>query len=149
VLIEMELIDAAGSAVASSVRACELTFDVWEDHLTVGVTDENRSRKRRYLVIDEGLRACGVVDGVTIAAHALLTQRDGYRLRVRVALNPVSPEVLDRTREFMANPRGTAGGRPRAFFGAVAKLFTSDSAAGGERFVFLSGRLARPAASGR
>jgi hypothetical protein len=144
VLIEMELIDSGGQTIATTARACQLRLDVWQDVLVAGVTDENRTRRKTYVIIDEALKFCGIADAVPIAELPLLQRSGGYRLIVRVALNPVSPEVLDRTREFMANPRGTAGGRPRAFFGAVAKLFRSDSAAGGERFLFQSGRLARP-----
>src|SRR5262245_25890145 len=149
VLIEMQLVDGGGSSVATTVRACQLRLDVWEDKLFVGVTDETKAKRKTFVIIDEALKSCGVVEALPIADLPLLTDSGGYRLHVRVALNPVSPEVLDRTREFMANPRGTSGGRPRAFFGAVAKLFRSDSAAAGERFAFQSGRLARPSGGGR
>jgi hypothetical protein len=144
VLIELELLDPDGGSVATTVRACQLRLDVWDDVLFVGVTDEDKTKRKTFQIIDEALKFCGIVENVPIAELPLLTAARGYRLVVRVALNPVSPEVLDRTREFMANPRGTAGGRPRAFFGAVAKLFRSDSTAAGERFLFQSGRLARP-----
>lgn len=144
VLIEMELFDPNNSSVAATVRACQLRLDVWDDVIFTGVTDEDKSRRKTFAIVDEALKYCGIVDGAPIADLPLLTEPRGYRLMVRVALNPVSPEVLDRTREFMANPRGTAGGRPRAFFGAVAKLFRSDSTAAGERFLFQSAPLARP-----
>ncbi|MCK6547802.1 hypothetical protein L6R52_18260 [Myxococcota bacterium] len=146
VLVEMELVDAAGASVATTVRACQLRLDVWDDVLFVAVTDADRTRRNKFVLTDEALRACGRVEATPIAERSLLAKRSGYRLVVRVALNPVSTEVLDRTREFMANPRGAsgAGARPRAFFGAVAKLFRSDSAASGERFTFRSQPLERP-----
>lgn len=146
VLIEVELVDASGTSVATTVRACQLRLDVWDDVLFVAVTDADRTRRNKFVLTDDALRACGRVEDVPITERSLLGKRSGYRLIARVALNPVSSEVLDRTREFMANPRGTsgAGARPRAFFGAVAKLFRSDSTASGERFAFRSQPLERP-----
>lgn len=145
VLIEMELFDSTGASVAATVRACQLRFDTWDDVFHVGVTDEQRTRRGIHVLADDALRACGAIEGAAIAERPLLARANGYRLAVRVALNPVSPEMLERTREFMANPRGTGtGGRPRAFFGAVAKLFRTDSSAGGERFIFQSQALQRP-----
>lgn len=143
VLIELELFDGKNESIGTAVRACQLRLDVWDDVLFVGVTDEQATRRTRFSLTDDALRACGRVEELPLAERSRLSEPGGYRLVVRVALNPISPEVLERTREFMANPRGS-GGRPRAFFGAVAKLFRSDSTAGGERFIFQSPPLARP-----
>jgi uncharacterized protein DUF4390 len=143
VLIEIELEDASGSPIATEVRACQLRLDIWDDVFYVAVTDAERTRRKTFALTDESVKACGIVDKTPIADATLLVRQTGYRLNVRVALNPVSPEVLDRTREFMANPHGTEG-RPRAFFGAVAKLFRSEASSGGERFVFQSQPLSRP-----
>lgn len=150
VLIEMELIDAFSNTIAVTVRACQLRLDIWEDVFLVAVTDEQRSRLKTYPRYDDAVRACGRADHVALGQRTLLTRANGYRLIVRVALNPVSQEVLDRTREFMSDPRGTgaAEGRHRAFFGAVAKLFRSDARTSGERFAFQSQVLARPSKEG-
>lgn len=147
VLIEVELFDGYGSSVAVSVRACQIRLDIWKDVLFVVVSDEQRSRGRTFVLTDEAIRACGRVERMPIAEQALLTRASGYRVRVRVALNPVSPEILERTREFIANPKG-AEGRPRAFFAAVARLFRSEADSGGEQFVFQSARLPRPSKDG-
>lgn len=144
VLIEVELVDGSGDDVLKTVRACQLRLDVWEDVLFVGVTDEERTRRKNFLLVDDALRACGVVEALPLAPLDALEPGSRYRLVVRVALNPVSLEVLDRTREFMANPRGTGSGRPRAFFSAVARLFSGESDSGGERFAFRSSLLSLP-----
>ncbi len=143
VLIEIELEDSSGNAIATEVRACQLRLDIWDDVLYVAVTDAERTRRKTYVLTDEAVKACGIVENTPIADATLLVRQAGYRLIVRVALNPVSPEVLERTREFMANPRGTEG-RPGGFFSAVAKLFRSESGSGGERFIFESQPLSRP-----
>jgi hypothetical protein len=143
VLIEIDLEDLAGTSIATEVRACQLRLDIWDDVLYVAVTDAERTRRKTYVLTDEAVKACGIVEKTPLADSTLLVRQSGYRLTVRVALNPVSPEVLDRTREFMDNSHGVEG-RSRAFFGAVAKLFRSESSSGGERFIFESQPLSRP-----
>ena len=144
-VLAIELLDPSGEALAVRRRQCELRLDVWDDRVYARIQDAQRLRRRVYALVDDALRACGLVD-IPILPLERLTQADGYRLMVRVALNPVSPELLERSRQFTSNPRGTASGRPQAFFGAVARLFRSESDAGGTVFVFQSGGLARPSA---
>jgi hypothetical protein len=148
VLIEVVLQDPSGNDLAVRVRSCQLRLDVWDDVVYVGVRDGSRQKRGTFAVIDAALGACGVVSDFQLADYELFQKPDGYRVLVNVALNPVSPELLERTREFMSNPRGSGGGRPRAFFGAVARLFRSDGSAGGETFAFKSKALARPKAGG-
>lgn len=144
VLIEVVLQDASGNDLSVRVRSCQLRLDVWDDLYYVGVRDGSRQRRGTFASVDEALAACGAVSDFQLVDLELLGSGTSYRVLVNVALNPVSPELLERTREFMSNPRGSAGGRPRAFFGAVARLFRSDAAAGGETFAFKSGLVKRP-----
>ncbi len=142
-LIEAVLRDSRGTTLAVQVRSCELRLDVWDEVVYGRIRDATRLKRRTYALIDDALRACGVVR-VSMLDLPLLRESGGYELTVTVALNPVSPELLERTREFVADPRGTGGARSRAFFGAVARLFRSESEVRGSSFVFRSRRLNRP-----
>ena len=144
-VLAVDLLDAKGRAIVIRRRKCELKLDVWDDKVYVRIRDEQRLDQRIFVLIENALRACGRVD-IPVIPLERLTAREGYRIRVRVALNPVSPELLERSRQFTSNPSGSASGRPQAFFGAVARWFRSESDAGGTVFVFQSGRLARPSA---
>lgn len=151
VVIQMHLVAPDGDRIASAERTCHLRLDVWDDLLFVRIQDESeaqdhsQARRREYSLVDDALKACGVIVRSVIADIDRLPQATRYRLAITVLLNPVSEELLDRTREFTSNLRGTRTGRPRAFFGAVAKLFSKESAATGEIFLFESQMLARPA----
>ena len=148
IVIEMSLRDASDVEVASNIRECQLRLDIWDDLLSVGFREADRQRRQRTSVIDRGLAFCGRVEGARLGRLALLTRGDGYRLHVTVTLNPVSEELLQKTREFLANPRGRPTGGQRTIFGAVSRFFSSNSASGEERFVFLSPPLRRPVQSG-
>jgi len=144
VLIETLLLGPDTEPLLARVRSCEMRLDVWDELVYVRIRDATRVRRRTYRLIDDALRACGRVD-TAIGDATVLTARTGYRVQATVSLNPVSEELLERSREFTSNPRGTTGGRPRAFFGAVARLFRSKSDIVGTTFIFRSGALERPA----
>lgn len=146
VLIEMTLLDPSEEPIAVELRECQLRFDIWDDVLLVQIESLDGRKRLRLISIDDGLRACGQVADAYLTDRSLLTRKTGYRVQVIVALNPVSPELLRHTREFLANPRGNRSGRPRTFFGAISHLFSSGQEAGGERFIFLSSALDRPGA---
>ncbi len=148
IVIEMSLRDANDLEIASNLRECQLRLDIWDDLLSVGFREADRQRRQRTSVIDRGLAFCGKVEGATLGRLALLTRAYGYRLHVAVTLNPVSEELLQKTREFLANPRGRPTGGQRTIFGAVSRFFSSNSATGEERFVFVSAPLRRPVESG-
>jgi hypothetical protein len=142
VVIEMTLVDEADVPVAYTVRECQIRLDVWDDVLYVLIRDANRNPIReKQIVIDRALKRCGEIDKVPIGESGALHGARYLRLAVAVSLNPVSSELLQHTREFMANPNDTRPGRPTSFFGTVARLFISKPNMGGERFVFKTGRL--------
>ena len=125
------------------VRTCEMQLHVWDDVVYTTIRDVSRAQRAAFPLIDDALKACGRVD-VPLVPVEVLNGSTPPRLLVTVALNPVSPELLERTRQFLSDPRGRGTGRPRAFFGAVARLFRSDSEIRGQTFVFRSGYLKAP-----
>lgn len=142
-VILMELVDRQGRSITRQLRKCTLRLDIWDDILFVKIEDGVQITRKAFVLVDSGLKQCGVYHQVPLVDPSLLGAQEGYRLIVRVALNPVSQELLDKTREFTSNPRGT-GGRPRSFFSAVAGLFRSEANAGGATFTFRAGPLEKP-----
>lgn len=145
VLVEMAVQTEQGNTLAVRVRTCEMQLHVWDDVVYTTVRDVKRSQRTAYPLIDDALRSCGRVDVPLVPVESLNGPAPPL-LRVTVALNPVSPELIERTRQFLSDPRGRGTGRPRAFFGAVARLFRSDSEIRGQTFVFRSGYLRAPKA---
>lgn len=145
VLMNIALLDSSDDVIVERTRRCQLRLDIWDEVVHVRVSDGPRVRRQTFPLIEDALKACGVVDRAPLVDSALLRRAAGYRLMVQVSLNPVSAELMEKSREFMSNPRGTSSGRPRAFFGAVARFFRSETGAKADAFVFRSGPLSRPA----
>jgi hypothetical protein len=138
VRIRMFLLDAQRREVAEAERSCEMRFDVWEELIQVKVRDDDRVSRRWLRVVDQAFQRCGQI-AVELGRPTDFRQRPAPRLLVEVALNPVSDELLERTREFMSNPQGGGGGR--SIFSAIARLFRSSKSASGEEFLFASSPL--------
>lgn len=144
VRIRTLFVDLGGDEIGRSERRCEMRFDVWDEVAFVQVTDDEDEQRRPFRIVDRALRACGVLDAVEMLPARVLPDR-GFRILSEVALNPVSEELLEKTREFMSNPSGSSGNR-LSFFGAIARLFRSDRSAQGESFLFRSAPLLTPEA---
>lgn len=143
VLIRISWLDA-DRLVDEHVRQCEMRFDVWDETSLVRILDEGREQRRATPLIEEALQACGrVSDLVMVKADEVDPSRD-QRVRVEVALNPVSEALVERARQFMSNPQG---GDRRTFFGTLARLFRTREAALGETFTFQSQSLTVPRSS--
>lgn len=144
--IKTRLIDREGAVVGRGGRTCKLLYSLWDETLYVSIEDEGREGKteRMFTEIDPALELCGTLRGLPVALFGALALADGYRLAAEVVLNPVSEELIERSRQFMSNPRGGARGGPNAMLGAVARLVPGRSGALGATFEFLGPPMARP-----
>ncbi len=144
--IKTELLDAQGQTISSTLRSCHLAYSLWDELLYLSVITEKQSQPkvRRFLSIDKGISACGLVKDLAIGSMGTLSKNYGYRVKVSVLLNPISEEMRRRSREFMSNPKGGPTGGTNAVIRAVAGLFRSKEGSLGERFIFISKPLSRP-----
>jgi hypothetical protein len=123
--------ERGGDPVALQARTVDVLYDVWDETYGVTVRDaahpSGRTRTfRRYDELRAFLSAAADVDLGPIGELG-----DGrWVLVTRIEVNPVSRELLQRTREFIANPTASGrGGAPsRSVLGAMASylLRTAD-----------------------
>ena len=121
------------------VRVVDLRRDVWEGTWAVVVRDPQSPAGRRLTAASwEDLRDLLADErDVDLGPVSELRQRT-WEVRVRVDVNPVSKELLDRTREFLANPPAgvRGGGAPsKSVLGAIAgALLTRSEEGEAQRF---------------
>lgn len=143
VLIRVSWLGAEGS-LDEHVRQCEMRRDVWDDVARLRILDQEEEQFRTTQVLEEALKMCGRVQGLVMVDKEEVNGEELQRIQVEVALNPVSPELVERARQFMSNPQG---GNRRTFFNYVARLFQTRESGLGEAFTFLSGPLQLPRSS--
>ncbi len=129
------VIDARGDVLARLERRCEIQFDVW-DEVAYLLIDEGSAQRQIFRRVDLALSRCGRLSNLSIVPLRVLPE-SGFRVLSEVALNPVSEELLEKTREFMSNPGGSGASRG-SFFRTIARFFRSDNDASGESFLFRS-----------
>jgi hypothetical protein len=137
VALHVSLVPEGGEAPAALFgREVDVLYDVWEETYAVTVKDPGSPRGRRSSARSwEELRAL-LADARDLDLAPLAELGDGaWVLRARVEVNPVSPELLQRTREFIANPPGgVRGGAPsRSVLGAMASYLLQAADAGEAR----------------
>jgi len=117
------LAEGSEDPAALAGRVVEARYDVWEESWAVVVRDRQSPLGRRLVVRGwEELRGL-LADARDLDLGPLSALGEGsWQLRARVELNPVSRELLERTREYIANPgSGVRGGTPsRSVLGAMA-----------------------------
>jgi len=125
-------------------RMVEVLYDVWEETWTVTIRDgRSPAGRRRVVATVAELRAL-----LSHGADAELGPTAGlpgtpFTVDVRIDVNPVSPELLARTREYLAGAAGRPGGASRSVLGAVAGFLLREPDEGGEALSFRSAVLQR------
>ncbi len=143
IAVHVSLVPASDSEPAAVYgREVDVLYDVWEETYGVTVKDAAHPRgERRVFASWAALRAfLSEVRGIPLApAAALVGER--WVLVTRVEVNPVSRELLDRTRELISNPAAgsrVGGGGSRSVLGAMASYLLRSADSGEDAHFFRS-----------
>lgn len=141
-----ELRDRYGEVIGRGARSCKLLYSLWDERIYVSVQDDGRDDPQlsTFEEIAPALSACGRMRSFPVGLSTALALAGGYQLYVRMIMNPVSEELVKRSRQFVANPRGGGRGGSNAVLGTIAGLFSRERGALGETLDFESGTLSRP-----
>ena len=142
--------EAGGEPAAVAGRVVEIRWDVWDEEYTVtwrpdgpgapgwpGPTPRRAADAAalRRLLSSVAPLDLGPLEGLPEGA---------FRVEARVELNPVSRELMERTRDLLAHPSaaGRTAGRPgagaRSMLGSVAGYLLRDPSPGGDLTVLRS-----------
>jgi hypothetical protein len=130
-----------GAPAAAYGRVLEVLYDVWEETWAVTIRDPQSPSGRRQI-----LRTAAELHRLLArAADADLGPAAGlpagpFTVDVRVDVNPVSPELLARTREYLAGAARPAGSS-RSVLGTVAGYLLREPDDQGGSFVYRSRTL--------
>ncbi|HYD42955.1 MAG TPA: hypothetical protein VEB43_19135 [Anaeromyxobacter sp.] len=139
VVVYTSVVPARGGAPLSAHgRIIEILYDVWEETYAVEVTDPDHPTRRLVVPHFAALRAF-LADQRNVDVGSFEALPDAFRLEVRVEVNPVSKEQLQKTREYIAaTAAGTRASGSRSVLGAVASFLLREPDAGTDVHVFRS-----------
>ncbi|GEJ58748.1 hypothetical protein [Anaeromyxobacter diazotrophicus] len=133
--------EPGGDPAALFGRTVDVLYDVWEERWTATVRDPSAPQGRtRTFQRWEDLRAfLREARGLDLGPAAELGA-GRWVVQTRLELNPVSKELLDRTREFIANPAaaGRSGAPSRSVLGAMASYLLRGADPGSDVHLFRS-----------
>ncbi len=112
--------------VAQGLLETTVRYDVWEETYFVTVQGSNGQRKSQWRAMADVIRACTVVEGMPLLPMMPIPAEGPFRLEVQVQVNPTSPELMRKVREYLVNPdgRATMGGGTK-FFSSISRIFVS------------------------
>jgi hypothetical protein len=130
-----------GAPPAAHGRVLEVLYDVWEETWAVTIRDPQSPSGRRLVLktaaeLHRLLARCADAD---LGPPAELPAGP-FTIDVRVDVNPVSPELLARTREYLAGAARPAG-TSRSVLGTVAGYLLREPDDEDETFIFRSRAL--------
>jgi hypothetical protein len=106
---------------AGFARVVDVFFDVWEESWSVTVHDPQSPAGRRTTLRTAAEVRQLLAHGADADLGPVGTlPASPFTVDVRIDVNPVSPELLARTREYLAGAAGRPGGASRSVLGAVA-----------------------------
>lgn len=124
------------SPIALAPRVCRVVYDLWDEVYKVNVREPEHEREQAA-VLDGVVRLCTQARDLPIARRRLLAENQQYFLGVVVDVNPVSSEIVEQMRSWMARPTGSTGiGPSDALFGSFVQLFVRQIATSDKTLTF-------------
>jgi hypothetical protein len=114
-------------AVAYWARNVEVTYDLWEENFSIVIEDDRGRRRARVASLEEAVGIASTLWRVPVTGGAGL-EPGPYRLRVLAEANPVSKEMVENIRRWLARSSAGGGGSASAesrtnFFGSFVGVF--------------------------
>jgi len=135
-----------GPPLAVSARVIEVLYDVWDEAFTVTVRDQEVPARRASVRDPAALSAMLAGQDLLDLGPAVALVDEPLVLEARLEVNPVSSELVQRTRELLSHPG--SGGRPGAgsssVIGAVAGYLLRHPGPGDDLVLLRSRVLPRP-----
>jgi hypothetical protein len=122
--------------VVLAARVCRVAYDLWDEVYRIHVSEYERERDQAA-VLDGVLRICTEARDLPIVRRGSLTPGVPHFLGVVVEVNPVSQEMVEQIRRWIARPTGSTGiGPSDALFGGFVQLFVRQIATSDKTLTF-------------
>jgi hypothetical protein len=107
-----------------SLVSLQAVYDVWDEQYILKRSNVTGSTTKREKELAAFLDALVWLERVPLAPAPVLEGSKQYVVRVTVSVNPPSPELLEKAREYLSDPEGYKRLSPsRTAFGSFARTF--------------------------
>jgi hypothetical protein len=120
--------------IAVTAHSCRVRWDPWDQNFPLDEQTVSGSRSIVLGTIEEVIQHCLVAQHEHVGTAATWSAHHGQRITfgVVVELNPLTPDGVQRIRQWLARPGGGASDDD-AFFGSFVSLFVNRGIGAAER----------------
>ncbi|HEX8794769.1 MAG TPA: hypothetical protein VF765_27670 [Polyangiaceae bacterium] len=123
--------------VVLAARVCRVAYDLWDEVYRIRLSEQGHERDQAALAPDGVLRICTEARDLPIVRRGDLTPGEPVFLGVLVDVNPVSQDMIEQIRRWIARPTGSTGiGPTDALFGGFVQLFVRQIATSDKTLTF-------------
>lgn len=102
----------------------QAVYDVWDEKYILSLFDPQKRFTVSTKDKEEILRLLGNPEKMEICDTGALLPRGAYHIKVKVVLNPVSREIIEKIKEYLSDPELVQRDRTtRTIFGSFANVF--------------------------
>ncbi len=113
--------------LARALLQCTVLYDLWEERYFVRRELPGRRHDLGLRSLADVVKTCGRIEHLELAPLLALPARVEVEAELRVTVNPTSPRLQRKVRQYLANPGGSSPlGSPRSFFGSFSRIFVDE-----------------------
>lgn len=113
--------------LARALLRCTVLYDLWEERYFVRRELPGQRRDLGLRNLAAVVKTCGHIEHLEMEPLRALPARVEVEAELRVTVNPTSPQLQRKVRQYLANPAGSSQlGSPRSFFGSFSRIFVDE-----------------------
>jgi hypothetical protein len=113
--------------IAQGVMQYIFRYYIFDEYFIVWIERLGSREQLKLKSMDELVTRFGSVHDVALMGQSDLDPDKQYRVKARVVVNPTSPDIRKKVREYMANPDGNRSfGTPDSIFGRYSGMFVNE-----------------------
>lgn len=123
--------------VRLGIKTCRVVFDLWDEIYRIDLRQGGRRQQTIAVNVEGVMRRCGEARGLALASLNELGTARSYFAGLLVEVNPLSSEMMERIKGWVARPNGVgAVGPGDSLFGSFVGLFVTHVPAADETLRF-------------
>jgi len=123
---------AEGRTVAFAAATYRVLYDLWEEVYFVRVHDARGEREARFGTLAEALKEATALREMPVAPLSIVKVGRHHQLGLIVEVNPVSDELMQEVRRWLARGQNAVAGNS-SFFGSFVSIFANPKLEEAER----------------
>lgn len=118
--------EAGDKPISLSVKTCRVVFDLWDEVFHIDLEEAGKRRQTVAVNVEGVLRRCAQGKHLPLVQASSLGDKESYFVGVLIEVNPLSAEMMDRIKRWVARPKGTGAVSPgNSLFGTFVGLFVT------------------------